>query len=187
MTVSFNDIWTPGYQKPLPGRETLIMVAERCGRVWEMPELAASVKISYSPRLRTSLGQAVLEKRRVELNTRLLQAHPDQLIPTLIHELAHVAVHMRYGRVPPHGRHFRVLMAAMALNAKATHNLPTARLIRRGRRKFFYVHKCSDCGYSFVARRPRRDCYCRRCGPEMSWSIIRVLNNEKKSPIGEDR
>lgn len=183
MDAKFNDIWTPDNQKNLPGRGALLLVAERCGQVWEMPDFAARVKIAYNPRLRTTLGQAFLDDGRVELNTNLLRAHPDHLIPTLVHELAHIAVYMRYGRVPPHGRHFRVLMAAVAMNAKATHDLPTAKLLRRRRGKFLYVHKCEDCGYSFVARKAMRNYYCIKCGPDMIWNIIRMPNNQQSKEI----
>ena len=173
MAISFDDLWTPG--RPLPGKEVLLAVTNRCGDVWNFPELAQQVRLGYNPRLRSTLGRALLDEARVELNTRLLREHPAHLIPTFVHELAHVAVYLRYGNVAPHGIQFRTLMSTLALPAAATHNLPTGHL-RRKRRRYLYLHRCSDCSYSFVARSIRRGYYCIACGPEMMWEIFRMPN-----------
>jgi len=69
--------------------------------------------------------------------------------------------------------HFRALMRAVNLPAAATHSLPAKHLKRR-RRRYLYLHRCSDCGVMFIARKVRSDCCCRRCGPEMSWNILRT-------------
>jgi predicted SprT family Zn-dependent metalloprotease len=153
----------------------LSAVIARCTEIWEMPELNGAVHVAYNPRLRTTLGRALPAERRVELNTRLLRRHPAELVPTLIHELAHLAVHERYGAVRPHGRHFRTLMRAVNLSAQTTHSLPTGNL-RRTRRRYLYVHRCDECGQHFVARRVRRELYCTLCGPEMNWGIFRIAN-----------
>jgi SprT protein len=167
----FDDLWQPAPGGALPTRQTLLAIAQRCGVAWEMPDLAPKVAIRYNGRLRTSLGWAVLEEGRVDLNTRLLLEHPAELIPTLVHELAHLAIFRRYGRVSPHGMQFRTFMRAVRLSAKATHDLPVESLRRR---RFLYLHRCTGCGYTFIARRPRRDCYCRACGPPSKWRILRA-------------
>lgn len=168
-----DDLWTE--RDGLPTAAVLRAIAARCADVWDMPDLPTKVRISYNPRMRTTLGRAFLSEGIVELNTRLLQKHPSELVPTLAHELAHVAVHLRYGTVAPHGQEFRTLMHALSLSDKATHDLPVARM-RQRRRTYLYVHRCSDCGSTFVARKVRRDCYCRACGPEMNWTVLRVPN-----------
>ncbi|MFW6065583.1 MAG: SprT-like domain-containing protein [Planctomycetota bacterium] len=171
-----DDIWTPA--SPLPDGRVLRLVVARCGQLWDLPEMPRSVRVGYNPRLRTTLGRASLDDCRVELNIHLLREHPDQLIPTLVHELAHVAVRMRYGAsAAPHGREFRTLMAAAGLPAETTHDLPAAKALRRRRRRYVYLHVCGECGYSFMARSVRRDCYCTRCGPEMSWDVYRAADN----------
>lgn len=170
-TIDLRGLWDAA--SGLPGPDVLVAVAERCGRAWDMPDLHRRVRIGYNPRLRTTLGRAVLNDRRVELNVRLLRRHPAELIPTLVHELAHLAVHMRYGRVAPHGREFRTLTAAVGMPGGATHDLPVGGL-KRTRRRYLYLHRCSDCGATFVARSVRRDTYCRECGPEMSWTVWRA-------------
>lgn len=171
--LSFDDIWTPA--QPLPGRAVLGALAERLAAAWGCGGLAGRVKIVYNPRLRSTAGRAFLDEARVELNTRLLREHPDQFIATLAHELAHMVAHRRFGRVQPHGRHFASLMRQVGLPAGATHSLPVAHL-RRARGRFLYLHRCSDCGYSFIARSIRRNCYCRACGPDMSWRVLRAAD-----------
>ena len=141
-----------------------------------MPDLASRVRIAYNPRLRSTIGRALLDERHVELNTRLLRRHPGELVSTLVHELAHIAVSMRYGQVAPHGRQFQTLMQVVDISSKATHTLPV-RHLRRRVGSYIYLHRCSDCGYSFIARSIRRNYYCLACGPDMSWDIFRATNN----------
>jgi predicted SprT family Zn-dependent metalloprotease len=155
MRLHVDDLWTP--DQPLPTRTVLDAVANRCGEIWQEPDLARRVRIGYNTRLRE---------------------HPAELVPTLVHELAHVVVYCRYGPVPPHGRHFRVLMSAVGLSGKATHNLPVQHLRRRPQR-YLYLHRCDGCGYQFTARRVRRGYYCTACGPGMNWDIVRVPNTEQ--------
>lgn len=169
--LDVSDLWRPG--DSLPSGPILSAIAERCGQIWEEPDLTDKVTIGYNPRLRTTLGRAMLEDNRVELNIHLLRAHPQELLGTLVHELAHLVVRMRYGDVPPHGQEFKTLMGAAGMSAAATHKLDTDRLGLR-RRRYAYLHRCSDCGVMFIARKPRRDCYCRACGPKMSWNILRA-------------
>jgi predicted SprT family Zn-dependent metalloprotease len=179
--LEFDDLWTP--EQPLPGGAVLRAVAARCAKLWELPALA-DVRVGYNPRLRTTLGRAVYGDDRVELNVHLLREHPDQLIPTLVHELAHLAVRRRYGEsAAPHGRAFRKLVAATGLPPETTHNLPAARRLRRRRRRYVYLHVCDGCGYSFVGRSVRRDSYCTRCGPKMSWDVYRAPD----TPAGRKR
>jgi len=181
-----SDLWRP--DQPLPGRPVLSAIAERCGRLWRMPDLDRRASIAYNQRLRSALGRAILDDSRVELNVRLLRKHPEHLVCTLVHELAHVAVHIRFGKVPPHGLHFRALMAATGLSPKATHSLP-ANPLKHRRRRYLYLHRCSDCGMTFIARKVRRDCYCQACGPNMSWTVLRAPatreGHEKLSQIAE--
>lgn len=165
------DLWSPG--GPLPGGELLQRLTQRIAEMWEMPEIAR-VRVGYNSRLRTTLGRALLDEARVELNPRLLRDHPDELVPTLAHELAHLAVHVRFGRrAGAHGREFRTLMRALNLNARATHDLPVGHL-RRRRRKYLYLHRCDICGNATVARRVLRDRVCAACGPGMQWDVYRL-------------
>jgi len=171
MKFKVDDLWTP--DQPLPCQPLLRLLIGRAGLAWGCPDLPERISIGYNTRMRSTLGRAVLEKSRVELNPRLLRAHPNQFIPTLVHELAHLVVYQRYGRVPPHGPPWRALMAAVKIRPAATHKLPTAHL-RRARRRYLYLHRCSQCGMTFLARSVRRNCFCRACGPGMTWAIHRA-------------
>ena len=166
-----DDLWQA--KLPLPGRSVLMAIAQRCGDVWEMPQLHRKARIVYNPRLRSTLGRATLDENLVELNTRLLREHPEELVPTVVHELAHLAVHIRYGSVAPHGIHFRTLMRAAGVSPKATHRLPVAHLRRK---RYLYLHRCSACGYTFIAPSVRRNYYCIACGPDMTWHVLRAPN-----------
>lgn len=167
------DTWKS--ENPLPDKDALGEMVERLSREWNCPGLARRVKIDYNPRLTTTLGRAVFNEMRVELNPRLLRDNPDELAPTLAHELAHLVVHMRYERAAPHGREFKTLMRAVNFSGKATHNLPVSHL-RRRQTKYLYLHRCEECDYQFVARSVRRQYYCLACGPKMKWDIFRVPN-----------
>lgn len=168
------DLWSP--DEPLPGGRALNELAARILTAWEMPHLIGPVRIGYNARLRTTLGRALLDEHRVELNPHLLRDHPGELIPTLAHELAHLAVHLRYGRAAAsHGLEFRTLMRALDLSGRATHDLPVGHL-RQGRRRYLYVHRCDTCGVQVVARRVLRNRICARCGPAMQWNVLRVPN-----------
>jgi len=169
-----DDLWTPGPE--LPSREVLTQMADRLAQAWNYPGISRRVSIAYNTRLRTTIGRAILDDRRVELNTRLLRENPRELPGVLAHELAHIVVYLRYGPVRPHGRQFRQLMRAVGLSAATTHKLKTAHLQRR-RRKYLYLHCCDTCGYSFISRRVWRSYYCVACGPGMKWRIFRALNN----------
>jgi len=167
-----DDLWTPAAGR-LPAGPVLAAIAQRVGAAWGMDDLHRRAVIGYNDRLRTTLGRALLDEGRIELNPRLLMAHPVELVPTLAHELAHLAVKRRYGRVRPHGVEFRAFMRALNLSAEATHRLATGSL-RRRRRRYLYLHRCADCGYSFIARRVYRNYYCTACGPGMTWDIFRA-------------
>lgn len=170
---SLQDLWTPA--DPLPTQSLLRRLAGRIGELWGEADLARTVRVVYNTRLSTTLGRAIYDDQRVELNPRLLREHPGELLSTLAHELAHLVVHRRWGTCRPHGREFRTLMRAVNLSPSATHRLPVEHL-RRRRGKYIFLHRCEGCGAMFTAGRRRRDCYCRRCGPDVPWDIFRLPN-----------
>jgi predicted SprT family Zn-dependent metalloprotease len=168
-------LWTPS--APLPTRTLLGKLAARCLAAWRAEHLTPRVRIVYNPRLSTTLGRACLNEFRVELNPRLLTDHPTELVPTLAHELAHLVVYDRHGAsVRPHGAEFRLLMRRVNLPDESKHHLPVGHL-RRKRSRYLYLHRCSVCGRSFLARSVRRNCYCVACGPDMEWDVFRAPNS----------
>lgn len=166
---------------PLPARALLHELAGVFLHAWQADSLAKTLRLAYNPKMRTTLGRAILNDQRIELNPRLLLDHPGQLLGTLGHELAHLVIWDRFGKnAQPHGREFRTLMRQVHLAEKATHNLPVEHL-RRKRKAYLYLHRCSLCSYQFAARKARRNTYCRQCGPEMTWDIFRLPN----TPAGQ--
>lgn len=174
-TRLFDDVWRPRKGEPLPTPRTLASIAARCGQAWDTPGLGRRVRIRYNPRLRTTIGRAFLEEDLIELNPRMLADHPNELIPTLVHELAHMVVHWRHGVVRPHGIEFRTLMRCLNLSPDATHSVPVG-AYRVRRKRYLYLHVCKRCGASFLARRVSRQYYCGACGPRMDWEILRATD-----------
>lgn len=173
--ISFDDIWTP--DQPLPVGSVLYRLAARCGEIWQIDGFETRVRIAYNPKLRSTLGRAWLEDMKIELNTRLLLKNPDQLIPTVVHELAHLGVRILAGkRARPHGREFKILMHQAGQSSRATHSLDVS-AVKRARKRFLYLHTCDRCKRYFTARSVRRNVYCGHCGPKMTWNIIRVVNS----------
>jgi len=179
---SFDDLWTP--DKALPDGLTLRLLAGRVLDAWGHGDLAAGIRFGYNGRLRSSLGRAFYKENRIDLNPRLLGANPQQVISTLVHELAHIVVYRRHGQVDAHGLHFRALMAQAGFKGRATVKL-AVNPSGRTRRLFLYLHICSLCGQRFIARRVRRDCYCRHCGPTMEWKVLRAPNTPEGLKILE--
>ena len=119
---TIDDLWQA--DRPLPTKQILLAVACRCAQAWQCEQMCDNLRVAYNSRLKTTAGLAYLKENRVELNTRLLSKNPTHLIPTLIHELAHLAVYHRFGpSAKPHGREFLTMMRAVNQSPKATHNM----------------------------------------------------------------
>ena len=116
--IQLDDLWTP--DQPLPDGEVLRALARRVLAAWGHAEWADDIRFGYNGRLRRCLGRAFFKQGRIDLNPRLLSAHPSQVVPTLVHELAHVAAYRLFGEVNAHGLHFRTLMAKAGFRGRAT-------------------------------------------------------------------
>jgi predicted SprT family Zn-dependent metalloprotease len=143
--------WYPA--KGLPGRAALKAMAIRLGNAWGRRDLHRRVGIFYNAELGTTLGRALLDEGRVELNPCLLREHPEELGDVVAHELAHMVVHSRYKSDPPHGRRFRRLMELVSAPAEATHELRAGN--PRRKRRILYL-RMSDAGPSRLARLPAK-------------------------------
>jgi SprT-like family len=81
--------------------------------LWGVPDLAETVEVVFSGRLRSSLGRCAPARGRIRLSTRLLDDERARFREVLCHELAHVAVHRLHGsRAAPHGAEWRGLVVA---------------------------------------------------------------------------
>ncbi len=97
--------------------------------LWQVIDLRAAIRIHWNPRLRTTIGRALLDELVLELNPRLLARHPDQVRHVLIHEAAHLVVRRLYGPdEAPHGRVWKAYMRLAGESTKATHDLDVSGL-----------------------------------------------------------
>ena len=90
---------------------------------------ASSVKILWNRRMRSTAGRAFLDYAKVELNPKLLELGDEALEhvqQTLLHELAHLLAHKRYGRgISAHGIEWKQACVDMGIPGEsATHSLP---------------------------------------------------------------
>lgn len=174
--LDMTDLWSA--DQPLPCGGALAAMVQRALEFWREPALSARVRVLYNSRLRSALGKAFLRENVIHLNPTLLAANPSQLVPTLVHELAHLVVHARFGSVGPHGPHFRCLMAQAGFKGRATVRLENAP-VRPRRSRYLYLHVCPLCRQRFIARSVRRNTYCRQCGPDMQWSVYRAPHTQQ--------
>jgi hypothetical protein len=102
--------------------------------LWRIPDLPGRVHITFSPRLRASLGRCSTRTGSIRLNPGLLRADPEVLREVVCHEAAHVAAWLLHGRrARPHGREWKDLMRAAGYEPRARwprHALPEALRLR---------------------------------------------------------
>lgn len=119
----------------------------------------ARVAVVWNPRLRTAAGRADGGARTIELNPRLLDRHPEELVPTLVHELCHLAAGIRHG----HGEPWKAAMRALGHPPAACHHLDVEGLESRRRR--WWRWRCVRCGETYLRRhRGARRFACSDCG-----------------------
>jgi len=133
---------------------------------WGLHGLEHRVSVSVSTRLRTSLGRCLPERGVVRIAKAVAEGPRPLLDEVLCHELAHVAVFERYGRVVrPHGEEWAALVRQIGFEPRT--RLPVTLLQQSGaqprRASLTYEHRCPVCGARRLARRPVRSWRCARC------------------------
>ena len=122
--------------------------------------------VSYQQR-GTTAGTAWSQQWEIRLNPVLLlenqQAFIDEVVP---HELAHLLVYARFGRVAPHGKAWRWMMEqVLHVSAQRTHNFST--LSVQGKT---FPYRCACQQHQLSVRRHHRSqsgdasYHCRACG-----------------------
>lgn len=143
---------------------------EAWARLWNVPDLAARVRLEWSDRLRASAGRCHPASGRIRLSTAL---PPDQIANTLCHEAAHVAARILHGPgIAPHGPEWRALMdrARPEWRAEAAPARPSPPKPRA-----VYLHRCPICHYTRRdrARAPRYACpACREAGRMVALEVV---------------
>ncbi len=117
--------------------------------------------VVWNGRLRSAAGRADFSATTIELNPRLLDRHPEELVPTLVHELCHLVAGVRAG----HGPRWREAMRALGQVPQACHRLDVSGLAAR-RRVWSWL--CTRCGESYERRhRAAHRFACSRCGKRL--------------------
>jgi SprT protein len=126
-------------------------------------KLAATVKVRWHSRLRTTAGQAYYAETLVRMNPRLLQFGMEEVDTTLRHELAHLVARFRAGRrrIAPHGAEWRRACRDLGLtDEKRCHDLP----LPRSRQRIKHTYRCPNCRREYGRVRPfRRAVACLEC------------------------
>jgi len=159
------------FDRPLPTRRRIKLPSQRppaalarlarrlLDRLPGGARRARPVSVRFNPRLRTAAGRADGRGRVIELNPRLLDRHPEELVPTLVHELCHLAVGVADG----HGERWRGAMLALGFAPTTCHRLDTAGLEVRRLRAWSW--RCAACGEIYLRRhRGARRYRCGSCG-----------------------
>jgi predicted SprT family Zn-dependent metalloprotease len=116
------------------------------------------LEVEFNGRLRSAAGRADFSARRIELNPRLLDRHPEELVPTLVHELCHFIAGARAG----HGPRWRDAVVALGQVPESCHRLDVDGLAVRRRR---WLWSCGRCGETYErGHRAAHRYSCGRCG-----------------------
>ncbi len=105
----------------------------------EAADLASRIQVRFNPRMRTRAGACSYNRIRhdhvpgrfaIDLNpTLLLDRHPEALLPTLAHEIAHAVVRAQHGgRASTHGPAWKTVMS-MAPNGPMATMTTNARMV----------------------------------------------------------
>jgi predicted SprT family Zn-dependent metalloprotease len=160
-------------------RHNYTQALSKWGKAWRTPGLAKRVRISFSTRMRKSLGRVHPESGIITLNAGLASAPRNVLLEILCHEVAHVATRLRYGtRAKPHGPEWRSLVEAAgyqpvtALKCKwlshgrPQRHTPTARL----------RYQCPVCQAEYFVRRRNSRLQCSACFRAGITALLRFIS-----------
>lgn len=114
----------------------------------------------------TTAGSAWLKEWQIRLNPILCEENPSAFVEQVVpHELAHLLVWKKFGRVAPHGQEWRWMMEeVLKVKAERTHRLITTSVAGR---TFTYHCHCQQ--HELTVRRHNRvvrgetEYCCRRC------------------------
>jgi len=113
-------------------------------------------------------GSAFLDRWHIQLNLAMLLENKDKFIQEVIpHELAHLIVYKKFGRVKPHGKEWQAVMETVfGCSAKRTHtfSIPDNTIQNRHR----YVCQCQEHRLTNIRHKKiqqqQTQYYCKSCG-----------------------
>lgn len=132
------------------------------------------VSLEWNSRMRTTAGRAFCVKKAIHLNYTLLIKNPQEVIPTFIHELAHIYAHILYPSGSSHGKEWRRVHCALGMEPERTHSMNVGDLKRRQTRIDYFcdckIHKITTRRHNMISKGERY--VCRLCK-----SILRRSND----------
>jgi len=112
-----------------------------------------TITVEWNPRMRTRAGVASYKGNRIELNSRLLTENPSELLPTFIHEVAHIFTHIKFPKaVGSHGYQWKYVMRTLGTPIEECHTMEVKHL-KHNRRKWVATCNCSTSHTVGVRRR----------------------------------
>ncbi len=147
-------------------RSKLALAEQRLDAAWPLPS------VNYRQR-GTSAGSAWPQQWEIRLNPVLLLENGHSFIAEVIpHELAHLLVYRQFGRVAPHGKAWRWMMAEILdAEPRRTHRFTVDSV-----RGPTFPYRCRCQLHQLTLRRHNRvqrgesRYQCRQCGETLRWS-----------------
>jgi predicted SprT family Zn-dependent metalloprotease len=136
------------------------------GKLWGLPELERTVALTFSRRLKRSLGRCRPATGRIAIQARLADDDPELLAEVLCHEAAHIAAYQLFDSVDdPHGERWRELVRRAGYEPSARHttqvDAPAMAAGTIGR--YTHEHRCPVCHSVRYARRSVPTWRCAEC------------------------
>jgi predicted SprT family Zn-dependent metalloprotease len=150
--------------------------------LWSMPDLASSVSVRFSPRLKRTLGRADGTTGRIVL-AALLADDPALCDVALCHELAHLAAFRLVGSSErPHGPTWQRLVQQAGCPSALRLAIKGAAEERSATRKATrYRHYCPICHFSRTAARRMSGWRCADCVAAGLDGLLEIV------PVGQSR
>ena len=110
----------------------------------------------------------------MEINADLAEQHPEQLRDTVLHELAHLMVHLNHDhRCKPHGREWQDMMYLLGVSPEVCHRMHQPDVPVIPHNTHHYRCACRD-HYLKSGRHNKHICYgvqyrCRECGTDLEY------------------
>lgn len=99
------------------------------------------VTVIWNSKMRSCAGRAKKKGLEIHLNSRLLSENPNELLPTFLHELAHILDYVINAKSSGHGYAWKRIMVDLGEPVEVYHNMATKHL-KAKRRKFQATCSC---------------------------------------------
>ncbi len=135
------------------------------GKLWGLQDFQNDVSVSFSNRLKTSLGRCRPAESKITLHADLCAGTKAVLAEVLCHEAAHIAAHKLCGpQAAPHGPEWKALVAAAGFEPRIRAKPGIATKSRKTRSGLLeFEHRCPVCQSVRYARRPMPAWRCEDC------------------------